>query len=180
MFQSTSLTGESMLEPNIFYANSITFPYNLFDYFLRSFTPHWQARIYVSENLLNNLKHNNNENPITYPLNITFKKLGNILKPGFYQGRLDLDYDPNQRMSECFARGVTFYNDKKEHFINPKLDISYIASRIDYSATGGDSYLGQAIPAGEEYTNTIDRTKGTNFHQRAHFFITFEDGTKDH
>src|SRR5438874_1189486 len=83
-------------------------------------------------------------------------------------------------MAACFARGVTFYEDKKKHFVNPKLDISYIASRIDYSGTGGNSYTAQAIQESEEYTNTIDRTKGTSFHQRGHFFITFEDGSKEH
>ena len=62
------------------------------------------------------MKHNNNANPTTYPLDITFKKLGNILRPGRYKGELDLDYDPNNKMTEAIARGVTFYNDKKKHF----------------------------------------------------------------
>ncbi|KLL03554.1 MAG: hypothetical protein MRERV_38c019 [Mycoplasmataceae bacterium RV_VA103A] len=39
----------------------------------------------------------------------------------------------------------------------------------------------QAIQSGDEpWTNDIRRSKGSNFHQRAHFFITFEDGSKDH
>jgi len=181
LFQSTShFASETMLEPSIFYANTVKFPYNLFDYWLRNEENPFTCRVYCSNNLLNNLKHNNNENPITYPLNITFEKLGNILKPGFYQGRLDLDFDPNERMKECFARGVTFYEDKKKHFVNPDLGFRGIISQVQYSATGGSSYIAQAIQESEEYTNTIDRTKGSNFHQRAHFFITYEDGTQDH
>ncbi|RHZ37218.1 hypothetical protein [endosymbiont GvMRE of Glomus versiforme] len=37
LFQSTSyLTSEAMLEPSVFYANTVKFPYNLFDYWLRN------------------------------------------------------------------------------------------------------------------------------------------------
>ena len=74
---------DKTIEPTIFYSNSVQFPYNLFDFFLRSFTPHWETRVHISKTLYNNLIHNNNENPITYPLNITFEKLGNILRPGY-------------------------------------------------------------------------------------------------
>jgi len=31
---------DKTIEPSIFYTNSVQFPYNLFDFFLRSFTPH--------------------------------------------------------------------------------------------------------------------------------------------
>src|SRR6185437_16154850 len=82
------------------------------------------CRVYYSNNLLNNLMHNNEANPITYPFDITFEKLAYILKPGFIQGRVDLDHDPNNRMAECIARGVTFYKDKKEHFVNPNLGLN--------------------------------------------------------
>ncbi|RHZ37265.1 hypothetical protein [endosymbiont GvMRE of Glomus versiforme] len=181
LFTSTSLTGESMLEPSVFHSNSVQFPYNLYDFALRSFTPRYEARIYISKTLFNNLKHNNNENPITYPLNITFEKLGHILRPGFIQGRLDLDYDPGGKMAECFARGVTFYNDKKEHFVNPDLGIAPVNSQVVRSGIGIDSYTAQAIQSGDEsWTNEINRTKGSNYHQRAHYFITYEDGSKDH
>src|SRR3954453_15939029 len=74
---------DKTIEPSIFYSNSIQFPYNLFDFFIRAFQPYYEARIHVSQNLYGNLTHNNNENPITYPLNITFKKLGNILRKGY-------------------------------------------------------------------------------------------------
>jgi len=84
-------------------------------------------------------------------------------------------------MTQCFAQGVTFYEDKKKHFVNPDSGISQQHSTSIYSLGGiGDTYIAQAIQESEEYTNTIDRTKGTNFHQRAHFFITYEDGTKEH
>ncbi|CAI2196440.1 9101_t:CDS:2, partial [Funneliformis geosporum] len=40
MFTSTSnMASETMAEPSVFYSNSTQFPYNLFDFFLRSFTP---------------------------------------------------------------------------------------------------------------------------------------------
>src|SRR6266508_5323152 len=81
MFQSTlSYTGDQVIEPAIFYANTVSFPYNLFDYWLRNEKNPFFCRIHYSNNLLNNLKHNNNANPTTYPLDITFEKLGHILK----------------------------------------------------------------------------------------------------
>ena len=101
--------------------------------------------------LYNNLIHNNNQNPTTYPLNITFEKLANILKPGFIQGRVDLDHDPNNRMSECIARGVTFYKDKKEHFVNPNLGVKEAVNSFQYSSFGtSQGYTAQAITDGDE------------------------------
>src|SRR5437763_15774217 len=133
MFKSTyAEILNNSIEPSIFYSNTLTFPYNLFDYWLRNEKDPFFVRIYYSNNLLNNLIHNNNENPITYPLNITFEKLGNILKPGFYQGKLELDFDPNEKMKECFARGVTFYEDKKKHFVNPNLGVREAINRFQY------------------------------------------------
>src|SRR5204863_7517370 len=52
------------------------------------------------------------------------------------------------RMAECFARGVTFYKDKKEHFVTPNLGLKGVVTQIQYSATGGDSYTAQAITEG--------------------------------
>src|ERR1044071_6575040 len=84
MFQSTlQYTGDQVVEPAIFYANTVKFPYNLFDYWLRNDKEPFACRIHYSNNLLNNLLHNNNQNPITYPLNITFPKLGMILRKGY-------------------------------------------------------------------------------------------------
>src|SRR6185369_17458166 len=101
MFTSTlQHTGDNPIEPSIFYANTVKFPYNLFDYWLRNDERPFICRMHYSNNLLNNLIHNNNEDPITYPLNITFERLGNILKPGFYQGKLILDFDPNEKMAK--------------------------------------------------------------------------------
>ena len=89
--------------------------------------------------------HNNNANPITYPLDITFAKLANILKPGFYRGRLNLGRDSNGRMAECISRGVTFYKDKKEHFINPNLGVKRAVDSIIYGGDNTDNYTAQAI-----------------------------------
>ncbi|CAI2188657.1 6762_t:CDS:2 [Funneliformis geosporum] len=48
LFKSTITDNlDKTIEPSIFYTNSVQFPYNLFDYALRSFTPQWQSRIYV-------------------------------------------------------------------------------------------------------------------------------------
>ncbi|CAH1765283.1 1683_t:CDS:2 [Entrophospora sp. SA101] len=96
-------------------------------------------------------QHNNNANPTTYPLEITFEKLGTILRSGKYKGELDLDYDPNGRMAECFARSVTFYEDKKKHFVKPDLGLSQQLSTSVYSLGGiGDTYIAQAITTGGE------------------------------
>ncbi|RHZ36772.1 hypothetical protein [endosymbiont GvMRE of Glomus versiforme] len=181
MFQSAlSHTGDNPIEPSIFYANTVKFPYNLFDFWLRTEQKAFICRFYYSNNLLNNLKHNNNENPITYPLNITFEKLGNILKPGFYQGKLTLDYDPDGKMAECFARGITFYEDKKKHFVNPDLGVKEAVNRIQYSSFGtSQGYTAQAVGEGEE-TVDVNRPKGNNYHQRGHYFIEYEDGTQEH
>jgi len=184
MFQSTlQHTGDNPIEPSIFYANTVSFPYNLFDYWLRNVEENpFTCRFYYSNNLSNNLKHNNNTNPITYPLDITFERLGNILKPGFYQSReLYLDCDPNNNMTSCFARGVTFYEDKKKHFVNPDLGVSQSLDRIRYAGDNTSSYTAQAIQEGGEPTTVpSNRPKGSNFHQRGHYFIFYEDGTQEH
>ncbi|CAI2189546.1 17613_t:CDS:2 [Funneliformis geosporum] len=157
MLQSTTNTGESMLEPTIFFSNSVQFPYNLYDFFLRSALPRYEARIHISKNLYNNLRHNNNENPITFPLNITFEKLGNILKPGKYRGELDLDYDSNGKMTECFARGVTFYEDKKKHFVNPDLRFSGVRnSRVQLGLAEGHHHGGFDIKFDKPVKEFID------------------------
>src|SRR3954464_3339941 len=55
MFQSMAGTGESMLEPSVFYSNSVQFPYSLYDLWLRSsILPHYEARIHISKTLYNN------------------------------------------------------------------------------------------------------------------------------
>jgi len=182
MFTSTSLTGETMLEPSIFYTNSEHFSYNLFDFFLRAgYKPHWESRIYISKTLFNNLKISNNINPITYPLNITFEKLANILRSGFIQGSAYLDHDPNNKMTEVISRGVHFYDDKRRYFVNPNLTLAGVRNDSIQLGAGGDSYIAQAITDQDEpWENNITRTKGSNFHQRAHFFVFYEDGSKDH
>src|SRR4051794_33245939 len=43
MLQSTAGTGESILEPTVFHSNSVQFPYSLYDFALRSFTPQYEA-----------------------------------------------------------------------------------------------------------------------------------------
>src|ERR1044072_5037368 len=58
------------------------------------------ARLVFSSVLYNNLKHNNNINPITYPLNITFEKLASILRPGFIQGEKHFVY-PSKVLYDC-------------------------------------------------------------------------------
>ena len=150
LFTSTSnFASETMLEPSIFYTNSEHFSYNLFDFFLRAgYKPHWEARIYVSKTLYNNLIHNNNINPITYPLNITFEKLGNILKIGFIQGKVYLDHDPNGRMAKTIAEGVHFYDDKRKYFVNPNLTLASVRNDNIQLGAGGDNYTAQAITEG--------------------------------
>src|ERR1043165_1347089 len=124
MFQSTlQYTGDNPVEPSVFYANTVKFPYNLFDFWLRTGRKPFICRIHYSNNLLNNLIHNNNQNPITYPLNITFEKLAHILKPGFIQGQVYLDHDPNNRMTEAIAQGAHFYDDKRKYFVKPDLGV---------------------------------------------------------
>jgi len=54
-------------------------------------------------------------------------------------------------MAECFARGITFYKDKKEHFVNPDLGVSQQHSTSIYSLGGvGDTYTAQAITDQDE------------------------------
>ncbi|MDR1670355.1 MAG: hypothetical protein LBR43_01330 [Spiroplasmataceae bacterium] len=181
LFKSTySDLVSNTIEPSIFYSNTINFPYNLFDYWLRNEKDPFFVRIYWSNNLLNNLIHNNNENPITYPLNITFKSLANILRKGYWQGRLKLDYDPGGFMADKFAKGVTFFEDKEKDFTDPKLGIKELADRVKYSATGGDNYLAEEIKEFENWTLPVNRPKGSNYHQRGHYFIFYEDGSTEH
>src|SRR5688572_22915644 len=63
-------------------------------------------------------------------------------------------------MAECFARGVTFYENKdNKEFPNPKLGVKEIPDQIKYSGTGGDNYTAQTIvEPGEGITINIPYT----------------------
>ncbi|MCE8163260.1 MAG: hypothetical protein I3274_03520 [Candidatus Moeniiplasma glomeromycotorum] len=171
LFKSTITDAlDKTIEPSIFYTNSVQFPYNLFDFFIRYFTPIWEARVHISKNLYNNLVHNNNENPITFPLNITFQKLGNILRKGYWQGKLTLDYDPGGNMAKCFARGVFFYEDKEKDFPNPDLTFSGVRSSRTTIGMPVEPYTAQAlVEPGEGITVNIPYTAD----QRGYSHSTF-------
>ena len=53
-------------------------------------------------------------------------------------------------MAECIARGVTFYKDKKEHFVNPNLGVKEAVNRIIYGGDNTSNYTAQAITSGDE------------------------------
>jgi hypothetical protein len=53
-------------------------------------------------------------------------------------------------MTEAIARGVTFYKDKKEHFVNPNLNLVPVRDARISSRLGIDSYTAQAITSGDE------------------------------
>jgi hypothetical protein len=152
MFKSTYAEAlNNVVEPSIFYSNTITFPYNLFDYWLRNEKDPFFVRIYYSNNLYNNLVHNNNTNPITYPLNITFTKLAKILRKGYWQGRLKLAYDPGNNLTNCFYQGVDFFEDMEKDYPDPNLGLKETVDRVKYSGTGGENYIAEEI---KEYVTT--------------------------
>ena len=51
-------------------------------------------------------------------------------------------------MAECIAQGVTFYKDKKEHFVNPNLGVKQAVDSIIYGGDNTDNYTAQAITEG--------------------------------
>ncbi|RHZ35789.1 hypothetical protein [endosymbiont GvMRE of Glomus versiforme] len=72
-------TTDSILPNMTGQSDQVSYTFTLFDFWSKlRYKPIW-GKIITSNNLINNLKHNNNANPITYPLNITFTKLAKIL-----------------------------------------------------------------------------------------------------
>src|SRR3954453_19306385 len=63
-------------------------------------------------------------------------------------------------MAQCFARGVTFYENKdKSEFPNPKLGIKSVVDNIARTGMGGDIYTAQTIvEPGEGITVNIPYT----------------------
>ena len=53
-------------------------------------------------------------------------------------------------MVKCFREGVTFYEDKKKHFVNPNLNLVPVRDARISSRLGIDSYTAQAITDGDE------------------------------
>ena len=66
----------------------------------------------------------------------------------------------------------------EKDFPEPQLNIIGSTNLITLNMGNAEGYVAEEIRDG--FTVEVDRTKGTNFHQRAHFFITYEDGTKEH
>lgn len=158
---------------------NISFSMGLFDFWskLRK-RPFW-GKIYVSNNLKNNLTHNNNQNPITFPLNITFDKLWKVLKKGEYQGTLKLlGHDPGKYLSNKFKEGIIFFADREKDFVTPKLDLKRATNLMVYNLGNAGGYIGEEWK--EEEVVEVDRPKGSNYHQRVHYLIEYEDGTKKH
>jgi len=161
-------------------AEEITFSFSLFDFWskINRKEVFW-ARIYTSENLYNNLQHNNNQNPITFPLNITFDKLWKVIKKGEYQGELKLlGHDPGSYLSNKFKEGIIFFEDRIKDFITPELGIKNLREVISYGLTNTGAYTSEEIR--EEEVVEVDRPKGSNYHQRVHYLIEYEDGSKEH
>jgi hypothetical protein len=98
---------------------------------------------------------------------------------GYYQSNnLRLAYDPGNFMTNKFKEGITFFEDMSKDFPKPELGIIGITNLIVYNLGDAGRYEGEEIR--DDFVVDVDREKGSNYHQRAHFFITYEDGTKEH
>ncbi|CAJ0885547.1 6556_t:CDS:10 [Entrophospora sp. SA101] len=125
------------------------------------------SKIHVSNTLKNNLLHNNNENPITYPLNITFPKFGMILRKGYYQSNnLRLAYDPGKFLANKFKEGITFFEDMEKDFPKPDLGIIGATNLIIYNLGDAGRYEGEEI-------------KDTDGHTHGGFDIKFDKPVKE-
>ena len=159
-------------------SDETTFSFSLFDFWSKMKEKQFWGKVYVSNTLKNNLVHNNNQNPITYPLNITFDKLWKVLKKGDYQGDLRLAYDPGNFLATKFKEKLNFFEDMEKDFITPELGLKQAINLISYDLTRAGGFISEEIR--EEEVVEIDRPKGNNFHQRVHYLIEYEDGTKEH
>ena len=156
-----------------------TFSFGLFDFWSKMKEKQFWGKIYVSNTLKNNLAHNNNQNPITLPLNITFDKLWKVLKKGEYQAEVKLlGHDPGSYLSNKFKEGIIFFEDRSKDFITPELGLRQAINLISYDLTRAGGFISEEIR--EEEVVEVDRPKGSNYHQRVHYLIEYEDGTKEH
>lgn len=135
---------------------NISYSFSLFDFWskLRK-RPFW-GKIYVSNTLKNNLLHNNNQNPITYPLNITFPRLDEIIKKGDWQGELRNFYDPGKYLETKFREGVRFYEDLDKDLLKPNLGIVGINNLIVYNLGNSGGFIGEEIREWEWNEVTFD------------------------
>ncbi|RHZ35816.1 hypothetical protein [endosymbiont GvMRE of Glomus versiforme] len=97
---------------------------------------------------------------------------------GRWQGELKLAYDPGGFLKRKFAEGVNFFEDMDKDFSDPDLGIQGITNLITYNIGNSEGYIGEEI-RDEDITET-DRNKGSNYHQRGHYFIFYEDGSTEH
>jgi hypothetical protein len=184
LVEQVGRTSESISDPTLYYTNNIDYHFNFFDFWMRlcEWDRIMSARLVFSSTLFNNLLHNNDQNPNTYPLNITFTKLAKILRKGYWRGELKLAYDPRGFLTNKFKEGIRFFEDMSKDFPDPDLRASQQQSTSLYSLGGfGDVYIGEEIREGGEPTTVpSNRPKGSNYHQRGHYFIFYEDGTQEH
>ena len=159
--------------------NEVGFSFGLFDFWSKLKEKQLWGKISVSNNLKNNLAHNNNQNPTTLPLNITFDKLWKVIKKGEYQADVKLlGHDPGSYLSSKFEQGITFFEDITKDFITPELGLKQAINLISYDLAHGKDFVSEEIR--EEEVVEVDRPKGSNYHQRVHYLIEYEDGTKEH
>lgn len=117
MKKSTAKAQNRVIEPAIFYTNTIDLAYDFFEYGNRSMNNPFEVRAEHSKLLHDNLVNNNNKNPIQ-SFDIRVRHLKQCIAKGEWQAEVDLfDFDTKDDWFRSKAgAGIFFYDDLKEFF----------------------------------------------------------------
>ena len=157
--KSTAKGQNRIVEPSIFYTNTIDFAYDFFEYGNRSIADPFMLRSEHSKLLHDNLVNNNNKNPIQQ-FNIRVKHLKQCITEGEWQAEVDMfDFDTTDGWWKRTAGGgVFFYKDLKEFFPDwqPLFRVSQSRTKGDTGNAGGGQGREEAdveITKGEKKKN---------------------------
>ncbi|RHZ36348.1 hypothetical protein GvMRE_Ic1g55 [endosymbiont GvMRE of Glomus versiforme] len=143
--KSTGRKGQDfVLDPSIFYASTVDFSYDFWEFANRCVANPFMIRFEHSEVLYNNLANNNNKSPIQN-IQCRFSAFKQCIKVGKWQGDVDLMYDINNTLTNALGAGTFFYDDLEEIFKpwRPKY-------KGLQSFTHGDTFNSGTVPGQED------------------------------
>lgn len=150
--KSTAKSQNRIVEPAIFYSNTIDFNYDFWEFANRSIANPFMIRFEHSEVLYNNLYNNNNKSPIQN-IQCRFSAFKQLIKVGNFQGQVNLLWDIDNWFNGVCSQGTYFY-DKLEELFKPWQP----RYKTLQSFTHGDTF-NSGVGIGEEEVEIIEEDK---------------------
>ncbi|CAJ0747924.1 2232_t:CDS:2 [Entrophospora sp. SA101] len=100
---TNKVVSERIVEPAIFYSNTVDFSYDFWEFANRCVANPFMIRFEHSETLYNNLINNNDKSPIQN-IQCRFSAFKQAVKVGYWQGKVDLFFDIDNILSDTCKR----------------------------------------------------------------------------